>query len=74
MMGNTWPDPVIGMCNIYKKEINADPEPPATIIITALRQSFFPDAGKISYGCSLWKSCMNEGCSYRRMGMPNRDE
>jgi hypothetical protein len=76
MMGNVsinFPEATIGTCNIYKKEVNAEPEPPATIIIAPLRESIFTDAAKISWGCSLWKSCQNEGCSYCRLGMTHDD-
>ena len=72
MMGSAtlnFPEAVIGMCNIYKKQVDAAPEPPSTIVIAPLRIAFYPEAGKLSNGCSLWKSCMNEGCGYSRLAM-----
>ena len=65
-----YPSATIGECNIYMKDINSPPEPLTTIVIGPLRCTVYPEgASKMSFGCTMWKSCKNEGCGYSQLGM-----
>ena len=81
MMGSpnitiNFPEATIGKCASYMKVVNAEiPGPEITIVISPLRCAVFPEmSAKMSYGCNMWKSCKNEGCSYCQMGMGGLNE
>lgn len=41
----------------------------ATVVITPLRITWVSDeAQKVSFGCSFWKYCSNELCSFSKAG------
>ena len=71
MMWNI-PDATIGMCNNFKDDGGLFSE--RTIVIAPLRVNIYPDGGKPSWGCNLWKSCQNEGCEYSRLSKERINE
>lgn len=77
MINVTIPAAHIGECTQFmeKRGNNAfRPTDVPTIVVTPLRITFLhEDAYKISFGCNLWKSCQNKGCSYCLAGMPERE-
>jgi len=57
------------ICNEFTDPNTGNDGKSKTVVITPLRITWVTeDSQKLSFGCSFWKFCLNEQCSFSKAG------